>query len=98
MLGGGAVVGAIELGDVEGVFVTVDDQRHLGDVAFVDAVAGDAALGGPTAEVASEFFETVAELGGLAVGFFAKAAEGGTGASRKIGRGTRLNWPRRFIL
>jgi len=54
VLGGGPFVGAFVLGDVEGVFITVDHEWYFGDVAVVDAVAGDAPFGGPAAQVSGE--------------------------------------------
>ena len=76
MLGRRAVVGPVELGDVQRVFVAIDHQRHFGDVALVDAVAGDAALRRPAAQVAGELAQAVGEFVGLPRRFVAQAAEG----------------------
>ena len=47
MFGGRVIGGPRELGDVQIVFVAIDHQRHLGDILFVEPVAGDAHLRGP---------------------------------------------------
>ena len=73
----GTVVWAGEFGDVERVFVAVDDEGHVRDVAFVQAITSYAALGGPAAEVASAIAEPVGEFFGLARGGGLQAAEGG---------------------
>ena len=70
------LVGPLELGDVQAVLVTIDHQRHLGDVAIVKPVAGDAQPRRPAAEVPGPFGQPAAEDLRLLAGLGRQAAEG----------------------
>ena len=98
VLGGRAVVRPLELGDVQAVLVAVDDQRHLGDVALVEPIAGDALPRRPAAQVLGPLRQPRAEQLGLLVGLLRQAAEGRAPPERRAswrgsfarGQATRL--------
>jgi hypothetical protein len=75
VLGRGSLVRPFILCDMERVFVAINDQRHLGDVALVEPVTGDPAFGGPPSQMAGALAKPVSELHGLACGLAAKTAK-----------------------
>ena len=80
VLGRRAIVWPGEFGDVERIFVAIDDERHVGHVALVEPIARDAALRGPAAKVPGAVSQAVGELLGLPRGGCLQAAErGGVG-------------------
>ena len=94
VLGGRVLVGPLELGDVQAVFVAIDHQRHLRDVALVKPVAGDAQAGRPAAEVPGPLGQPAAEDFRLLPGLGRQAAEG---RLRLGGRGVRLG-PEKLVI
>ena len=60
-----AIVRPSELGEVQRVFVAIDHQRHIGHIALVQPVAGDAALRRPAAKVACAVPQSIGKLFGL---------------------------------
>ena len=60
-----AVVRPRELGDVQRIFVAIDDQRHVGHVALVQPIARDAALRRPAAKVPRPVPQSIRKLLGL---------------------------------
>ena len=88
MFGRRMVRGPGELGDVQAIFVAIDDQRHFGDVLFVEPEAGNAHASRPATQVPGALGQAGAEDLGLLVGLGGETAEDRAG-SRGQGAGSR---------
>ena len=76
MLGGRAVVRPLVFGQVQAVLVAVDEQGDLGDIAVIEAVAGDPLPRRPASQVVSPLRQPRAEQLRLLAGLLRQAAEG----------------------
>ena len=76
VLGRITIVRALVFAQVQIVFVPIDDQRNLWDVAFIQAKARDATSGRPTAQVPGAFGESCRKQFRLMFCFLAELAKG----------------------
>ena len=70
------------------IFVAVDHQRHLGDIAFVEPIASDASLSRPAPQVPGSFAQAVGEFFGLSRGFAFQTAKRWRRRSRSLSSGS----------
>ena len=93
VLGRRVVVRPLILGQVQAILITIDHQRHLGNVAIVEPIAGDAQLRRPAAEVPGAFAQPAAKDIRLFEGLLRQAAKcrpGDDFADRRRGWGSAI--------
>ena len=70
-----AVVRPFILGDVQVIFITLDDKRDLGNVSFVDSKAGDSLPGWPSSKVPGALLQSTSKQLGLLASLFGDTSE-----------------------
>ena len=79
------VVGAFVLRDVQLVFISINNQWNLWNIAFINAKTGNATLRGPSSKMLGTFPQSSGKQFCLLLGFFVQLAERGVTRSMHVG-------------